>query len=42
MTGSSGNLKPFVSLSVSWVVMQGAAVAEGSGTPKCEVVRGRS
>jgi len=38
MIGNSGNLK---SLPVSWVVMQGTAVAEGSGTPTGEVARGR-
>jgi len=38
----SGNMKPFVILSMSWVVMQGAAVAESSGTPTGEVATGRS
>jgi len=30
MVGKSGYLKPFVGLSLSWMVMEGAAVAEGS------------
>ena len=38
----SDDLKPIVSLSVSWVVMQGAAVAESSGAPTGEVAKGRS
>ena len=38
----SGNMKPFVILSMSWVVMQGATVAESSGTPTGEVATGRS
>jgi len=40
--GKLGHLKPFVSLSVSWVVMQGAAVAESSGAPTGEVAKGCS
>jgi len=39
MVGKSGDLKPFVDLSLSWVVMQGAAVVE---MPIGEVARGRS
>jgi len=42
MIGESGDLKPFVSLSVSLVVMQGAAVAESSGTPTGEDTKGCS
>jgi len=42
MIGKSGNLEPFVGLSVSWVVIQGGAVAEGSETPTGEVAKGRS
>jgi len=42
MAGKSSDLKPFVSLSVPVVVMQGAAVAESSGTPTSEVARGHS
>jgi len=42
MIGKSGDLERFVSLSVSWVVMQGAAVAEGSEMPIGEVAKGRS
>jgi len=41
MIGKSGDLKPFMSLSVSWVVIQGTEVAEGSRTPTGEVARGR-
>ena len=37
MIWKSGNLKPLVGLSVSWVVIQGAAVAEGSEIPTGEV-----
>ena len=36
----SSDFKPFVSLSMSWV-MEGAAVAENSGTPTGEVAKGR-
>jgi len=39
MIGESGDLKPFVSLPVFRVVMQGAAVAEGLGTPIGKVAR---
>ena len=42
MIGKSGDLEHFVGLSVSWVVMQGAAVAESSETPIGEVAKGRS
>jgi len=42
IVGKSGDLKPFVSLSVSVGVMQGAAVAKSSGTPTSEVARGHS
>jgi len=38
----SGDLEHFVGLSVSWVVMQGAAVAESSETPIGEVAKDRS
>ena len=37
MVGKSGDFKPFVSLSVPVVVMQGVAVAESSGTPKAKL-----
>jgi len=37
MVGKSGNFKPFVSLSVPVVVIQGVAVAESSGTPKAKL-----
>jgi len=42
MIGESGDLEHFVGLSVSWVVTQGAAVAEGSETRTGEVAKGRS
>jgi len=42
MIVKSGDLKPFVSLSVSGVVMQGAAVAESSGTPISEAAKSRN
>jgi len=38
----SDDMKPFVSLPVFCVVMQGAAVAESSGTRTGEVATGRS
>jgi len=37
MVGKSGDFKPFVSLSVPVVVIQGVAVAESSGTPKAKL-----
>jgi len=37
-----GAFRGFVGLSVSWVVMQGAAVAESSETPIGEVAKGHS
>ena len=37
MVGKSGNFKPFVSLSVPVVVIQGVAVAESSGMPKAKL-----
>jgi len=40
MIGKSGNLERFVSLSVSWVVIQGGA--SRSKTPAGEVAKGRS
>jgi len=40
-SGNPAISKPFMSLSVSWVVMQGTVAAEGSGTPTGEVARGR-
>jgi len=42
MVGKSGDLKPFVSLSVPVVVIQGAAAAKSSGMPTSEVARGHS
>jgi len=42
MIGKSGDLKFFVGLFLSWVVMQRVAVAEGSEIPTSEVARGRS
>ena len=42
MIGESGDLEHFVGLSVSWVVMQGAAVAESSETTIGEVAKDRS
>jgi len=42
MVGKSSNMKPFMSLSMPIVVIQGVAVAESSGTPTSEVARGYS
>jgi len=37
MVGKSGDLKPFMSLSMPVVVIQGVAVAESSGTSKAKL-----
>jgi len=42
IVGKSGDFKPFVSLSMPVVVIQGIAVAESSGMPTSEVARGHS